>query len=70
MAGGIDNNAILLKSDCQFKGALTENSCLQQLRGPFNIAEHAPRFSKRGYRKDGSITNLPSCLARKTGELL
>lgn len=30
---GIDNSAILLKNDYQFKGPLTENYCLQQLRG-------------------------------------
>lgn len=113
---GIDNDAILLKSDYQFKGPLTENYVLQQLRGQFEtaprywsgkngeidfvlqdgmeivpvevkggedrsaptfkryVAEHHPahalRFSKRGYRKDGSITNLPLYLARKTRELL
>ena len=32
--------------------------------------KHALRFSKRGYRKDGEITNLPLYLARKTKELL
>lgn len=113
---GIDNSAILLKSDYQFKGPLTENYVLQQLRGQFDvepryysdkngeidfvlqygteiipieakggedksapsfkryIAEHQPehalRFSKRGYRKDGYITNLPLYLARKTRDLL
>ena len=113
---GIDNSAILLKADFQFKGPLTENFVLQQLRGQFNvepryfchknseidfviqygteiipveakggeeksapsfkkyIADHRPkyalRFSKRGYRKDGNITNLPLYLARKTRELL
>ena len=113
---GIDNSAILLKSDYQFKGPLTENYVLQQLRGQFDvepryysdkngeidfvlqygteiipieakggedksapsfkryIAEHQPehalRFSRRGYRKDGAITNLPLYLARKTWELL
>lgn len=113
---GIDNSAILLKTDYQFKGPLTENYMLQQLRGQFEvepryfsdknreidfiiqygteiipvetkggenksapsfkkyIAEHQPthalRFSKRGYRKDGYITNLPLYLARKTKELL
>ena len=113
---GIDNSAILLKSDYQFKGPLTENYCLQQLRGQFEIApryfsdknheidfvlqygseiipievkggedksapsfkkyiadhhpEHALRFSKRGYRKDGDITNLPLYLVRRTKELL
>ena len=32
--------------------------------------EYALRYSKRGYRKDGAITNLPLYLARKTKELL
>lgn len=113
---GIDNSAILLKTDYQFKGPLTENYVLQQLHGQFEIGpryysdknteidfvlqygtevipieakgsedksapsfkryisvnepEHALRFSKRGYRKDGYITNLPLYLARKTKELL
>lgn len=38
------------------------------------IAEYEPeqaiRFSKRGYRTDGSITNIPLYLARKTKDLL
>jgi predicted AAA+ superfamily ATPase len=38
---GIDNAAILLKSDYQFKGQLAENFVLQQLLGQFDIA---PRF--------------------------
>ena len=38
---GIDNAAILLKSDYQFKGPLTENYVLQQLRGQFEIE---PRY--------------------------
>lgn len=113
---GIDNAAILLKADYQFKGPLTENYVLQQLRGQFEVEpryysdkgseidfvlqsgmeiipieakggedrsapsfkkyiadhkpEHAFRFSKRGYRKDGDFTNLPLYLARKTKELL
>ena len=113
---GIDNSAILLKSDYQFKGPLTENYVLQQLRGQFEIEpryysdknseldfvlqygteiipveakggedksapsfkkyvsdhqpRHAIRFSKRGYRKDGLITNIPLYLAGKTKELL
>lgn len=113
---GIDNGAILLKTDYQFKGPLTENYVLQQLRGQFEVepryysdknseidfvlqngmeivpieakggedksapsfkkyvAEHKPehafRFSKRGYRKDGDFTNLPLYLARKTKDLL
>ena len=113
---GIDNSAILLKADYQFKGPLTENYVLQQLRGQFDVEpryysgktgeidfvlqngteiipveakggedksapsfkryiadrhpEHAIRFSKRGYRKDGEITNIPLYLARKTKKLL
>ncbi len=113
---GIDNGAILLKSDYQFKGQLTENYVLQQLRGQFAVEpryysdknseldfvlqvgteivpievkagedrsapsfkrfisdrrpEHAVRFSKRGYRKDGGITNIPLYLARRMKELM
>lgn len=113
---GIDNSAILLKTDFQFIGPLTENYILQQLRGQFEVdpryysdknseidfliqhgtevipveakggedrsapsfkkyiadhhPEHALRYSRRGYRKDGAITNLPLYLARKTKELL
>lgn len=113
---GIDNSAILLKADYQFKGPLTENFILQQLRGQFAIApryycdknseldfvlqfkteiipievkggedksapafkryitkhqpKYAVRFSKRGYRKDGSFINIPLYLAGKTSELL
>ena len=42
---GVDNTAILLKSDYQFKGALTENYVLQQLHGQFDID---PRFFADG----------------------
>lgn len=38
---GIDNGAILLKADYQFKGPLTENYIIQQLRGQF---ETDPRY--------------------------
>ena len=38
---GIDNSAILLKADYQFKGPLTENYVLQQLRGLFEVE---PRY--------------------------
>ena len=38
---GIDNSAILLKNDYQFKGPLTENFVLQQLRGQFEVE---PRY--------------------------
>lgn len=113
---GIDNSAVLLKTNYQFKGPLTENYLLQQLRGQFAvepryfsdknreidfvlqygteiipveakggedksapsfkryIAQHQPahalRFSERGYRTDGAITNIPLYLAGKTKDLL
>lgn len=38
---GVDNSAILLKADYQFKGPLTENYVLQQLRGQFGLE---PRY--------------------------
>lgn len=86
---GIDNSAILLKADYQFKGALTENYVLQQLKGQFSVEPryystpreeidfivqhgmekrnptHAVRLSKREYRKDSAITNIPLYLAGK-----
>lgn len=34
------------------------------------MPEYALRFSRRGYRKDGHITNIPLYLVRKTRELL
>lgn len=37
---GIDNDAILLQSDYQFKGPLTENYVLQQLCDQFDVAPH------------------------------
>lgn len=113
---GIDNNAILLKKDYQFKGPLTENYVLQQLCGQFDvipryfsdknseidfviqygteiiplevkagedksapsfkkyIVQHQPqyaiRFSKRNYRMDGSIINLPLYLAGRIKDFL
>lgn len=44
---GVDNSAILLKTDYQFKGPLTENYILQQLREQFDVE---PRYfaDKRG----------------------
>lgn len=113
---GIDNSAILLQADYQFKGALTENFVLQQLKGLFEtepryfaegnqeidfiiqdgtriipveakagsdksapsfkayIRERSPeaaiRYSQRGYQQNGTITNIPLYLVRKTKELL
>ena len=43
---GIDNGAILLKSDYQFKGPLTENFVLQQLKSQFDVA---PRYYSTRY---------------------
>ena len=113
---GIDNSAILLKSDYQFKGPLNENYVLQQLQEQFDVPPRlfydgrgevdfiiqngmeiipvevkggedksavsfksyiknrnpntAIRFSKRGYRTDGSITNLPLYLACMTNKMI
>ncbi|MEG0688578.1 MAG: DUF4143 domain-containing protein [Hungatella sp.] len=113
---GIDNSAILLKTDYQFKGPLTENYLLQQLKGQFEVMpryyankqseidfllqhgttiipvevkggedKSAPsfkeyiksrqpklalRFSKMGYRQDGTVRKIPLYLASKTMELL
>ena len=113
---GIDNSAILLKRDYQFKGQLAENYILQQMIGQFDvplryfsarnseldflaqsgteiipievkagsdksapsfkryIAEqspvHAIRFSKREFRTDGGITNIPLYLANRAREML
>jgi predicted AAA+ superfamily ATPase len=113
---GIDNAAILLKSDYQFKGALTENYVLQQLQGQFDVSPRfyadgrneidfliqngieiipvevksgeiksaasfkafirdrqprtAIRYSKRGYVKDGTVTNIPLYLTGITKKLL
>lgn len=113
---GIDNKAIVLNEGYQFKGPLTENYVLQQLkdqmaiapryfsdkRGEIDfilqngtaivpvevkggedrsapsfkryIAERSPaqaiRFSRRNYRQDGVLINLPLYLASKTAAFL
>lgn len=46
---GISNEAILLKSDYQFKGALTENYCLQQLRDVFDTL---PKYYVQGQNSE------------------
>lgn len=48
---GVDNSAILLKSDFQFKGALAENFVLQQMKGQFETEVHyyADRNSEIDY---------------------
>mgnify|MGYP003291333729 CR=1 FL=1 len=43
---GVDNGAILLKSNYQFKGPLTENFFLQQLKSQFDVA---PRYYSTRY---------------------
>lgn len=44
--------------------------CVMLNSGDIQKPEHAIRFSKRGYRKDGQITNILLYLASKTKELL
>ena len=53
---GIDNEAILLKSKYQFKGALTENFVLQQIR---DLSPVEPRFYA-----DGSSEEIDFVLQR------
>lgn len=47
---GIDNASILLKSSYQFKGPLTENFILQQLKGRFDVDLHY--YSDKNYELD------------------
>lgn len=47
---GIDNSAILLKSEYQFKGALTENYVLQQLKGKYPVEPHY--YSEKNHEID------------------
>jgi len=47
---GIDNASILLKSSYQFKGPLTENFILQQLKGQFDVDLHY--YSDKNYELD------------------
>ncbi len=52
---GIDNRAILLKTDYQFKGPLTENYVLQQIKGLYDVE---PRyFSEKNCEIDFLIQN-------------
>ena len=114
---GVSNEAILLKADYQFKGALTENYVLQQIRELYDVEPkyYAPtsskeidfvlqdgmdiipvevkagesvnaesfknylkqykptkaiRYSKLGYEKNSSFTNIPLYMAGKTKELI
>lgn len=69
---GIDNSAILLKSDYQFKEQLTENYVLQQLKEmlPTEPRYYAIRFSQREYLANGKITNIPLYLVRKLNRLM
>ena len=43
---GIDNGAVLMKSNYQFKGPLAENYILQQLKPQFDVA---PRYYSTRY---------------------
>lgn len=55
-AAAITNEAIILNKDFQFKGALTENYCLQQLR---NLFETIPHYYSpiRNYEVDFLLQN-------------
>lgn len=46
---GISNEAILLKADYQFKGPLTENYCLQQIR---DIFDTMPKYYVQGQNSE------------------
>ena len=46
---GISNEAILLKADYQFKGPLTENYCLQQIRDTFDTI---PKYYVQGQNSE------------------
>lgn len=46
---GISNEAILLKADYQFKGPLTENYCLQQIRDTFDTM---PKYYVQGQNSE------------------
>ncbi len=39
-AAGVSNESIILNTDFQFKGPLTENYCIQQFRGQFEVFPH------------------------------
>jgi predicted AAA+ superfamily ATPase len=39
-AAGVSNEAIILNTDFQFKGPLTENYCLEQFQGHFEVFPH------------------------------
>ena len=78
---GVDNSAILLKTDfvvqnkmeiipIEVKGGEDRSANSFKTYVVNNTPEHAYRFSKRGYRKDGDFTNLPLYLVRKTKDLL
>ena len=58
---GIDNAAILLKSAYQFKGALTENFVLQQLKPQFDVAPryYATRYGEIDFLLQRGQTIIP-----------
>ena len=64
----------VLLQDFSVKMCANSHFSLRKCANKRYIAEHHPehaiRFSKRGYRKDGKITNIPLYLADKTKELL
>ena len=58
---GIDNGAILLRNNFQFKGPLTENYVLQQLRGQFPVAPryYASQGSEIDFVLQNGTENIP-----------
>ena len=58
---GVDNSAILLKADYQFKGPLTENYVLQQLCGQFEVAPryYADKYSEIDFVLQSGMDIIP-----------
>lgn len=54
-SSGLDNSSIILKSDYQFKGPLTENYVLQQLKNQFEVSPYY--YSNRNGELDFILQN-------------
>ena len=65
-AGGV---AADIRKNVLFTSKKFGKTCEIRIENPGKTC-YAIRFSKRGYRKDGAITNLPLYLAGKMKELL
>jgi predicted AAA+ superfamily ATPase len=68
---GVSNEAILLKSDYQFKGPLTENYVLQQIRDMFDVepkffAQTGPSLSEIDFLLQNGVRIIP--VEVKSGE--